>query len=260
MVGINHNRVKERLECKEKVLGAWAQAASNITVEVMADSNIDLIILDMEHSPADLPVLVSQIQAMNGYSAVPFVRTPWNDPVIIKRVLDAGAYGVLIPYVETRQEAMAAVAAVKFPPMGKRGIAGSARAAHFNHNPGAYFSRANEEIMVFIQIETVKGCEHIDEILSVEDLDGALVGPYDLSTNMGFLGNTEAPEVTEVIRTIESKIKESGKYLLTLASDTDETVRKFRDGAHIVMCMSDTQTLGMIARQNVRAFKEMIGM
>ena len=152
MIQRNHNTVKEKLEKGEKVLAAWCQAASNITTEVLADSGFDMLIIDCEHGPSDYQTLITQLQAMNGYPAVPFVRAPWNDFVQIKKILDTGVYGILVPYVETAAEARAAVAAVKYPPEGIRGVAGSTRAAHFGHDPLAYFTKANSEVMIIIAI------------------------------------------------------------------------------------------------------------
>ncbi|MGB4407595.1 MAG: aldolase/citrate lyase family protein [Sphaerochaeta sp.] len=256
MLKKNHNAVKEKLENGEKVLAAWAQAGSNITVELMADSGMDVIIIDMEHSPIDLPVLVTQFQAMNGYPAVPFVRAPWNDFVQIKRIMDAGAYGIIVPNVESVEEAKAAVAAVRYPLTGIRGVAGSTRAAHYGNDPNSYFSKANDLIMLFVMIESPKGIENLDEILALEGLDGVMVGPVDLATNMGFLGNSGAPEAKQALMEIEKKVVASGKYLLSLGPDWEGAKRKFDSGAHIVTCMSDTLSLGALTRENVRKFSE----
>lgn len=256
MINKNQNAVKEKLQNGEKVLAAWAQAGSNITVEVMADSGMDLIVIDMEHSPIDLPILVTQFQAMNGYPAVPFVRVAWNDFVMIKRILDAGAYGIIVPNVESVEDAKAAIAAVRYPLTGIRGVAGSTRAAHYGNDPLSYFSKANDLIMLFVMIESPKGIENLDAILALEDLDGVLVGPIDLATNMGFLGNSSAPEAKQAISDIEKKVLASGKYLFSLGPDWEGAKKKFDNGIHIVSCMSDTLSLGALTRENVRKFSE----
>ena len=256
MLKKNHNAVKEKLQNGEKVLAAWAQAGSNITVEVMADSGIELIIIDMEHSPIDLPVLVTQFQAMNGYPAVPFVRAPWNDFVMNKRILDAGAYGIIVPNVESVEDAKAAIAAVRYPLSGIRGVAGSTRAAHYGNDPLSYFSKANDLVMLFVMIESPKGIENLDEILALEDLDGVMVGPVDLATNMGFLGDPAAPEAKAALLGIEKKVVASGKYLLSLGPDFEGAKKKFENGSHIATCMSDTLSLGALTRENLRKFSE----
>lgn len=259
MLKKNHNAVKEKLQNGEKVLAAWAQAGSNITVELMADSGMDVILIDMEHSPIDLPVLVTQFQAMNGYPAVPFVRAPWNDFVQIKRILDAGAYGIVVPNVESVEEAKAAIAAVRYPLSGIRGVAGSTRAAHYGNDPLSYFSKANDLVMLFIMIESPKGIENLDEILALEDLDGVMVGPVDLATNLGYLGNAAASEAKQALMNVEKKVLAAGKYLLAIAPDWEAAQAKFEQGAHIVTCMSDTLSLGALTRENVRKFSQKFG-
>ena len=254
MVGKNHNEVKEKLQQGKKVLASWAQSGSNITVEVMADAGMDVIIIDMEHSPVDLPVLVMQLQAMNGYPAVPFVRAPWNDFVQIKRILDAGAYGIIVPNIETVEEAKAAIAAVTYPMGGVRGVAGSTRAAHFGNDPLAYFSRANDEVMLFLMIESSKGIENLDGILALDGFDGIMVGPVDLATNLGFLGNANAPQAKQARVFIEQKVIASDKYLMSLGPDWEGAKRKFEQGADIATCMSDTLSLGALARESMAKF------
>lgn len=259
MIEKNYNPVKHGVKKGEKFLAAWCQAASNITAEVIADSGMDVIMIDCEHAPSDYQCLISQLQAMNGYKAVPFARAPWNDFVRIKKILDTGVYGVLVPYVETAEEAKKAVEAVKYPPYGVRGVAGSTRAAHYGNNGLDYFTRANDEVMVFIAIESQKGIDNLDEILKIKDLDGVFVGPVDLATNLGHLGNPNFPDVQQAIEGIEKKVVDSGKVLMALGNDWESAKAKFDRGAQIVICMSDTTSLGALARENVRKFQEYRG-
>lgn len=257
MIGKNHNAVKEKLHDGGNVLAAWSQAASNITTEVLADAGMEAIIIDMEHSPVDLPTLVTQFQAMNGYPAVPFVRVPWNDFVTIKRVLDAGAYGIIIPNIETIEEAKAAIAAVRYPLVGVRGVAGSTRAAHYGNDPLSYFKQADDLVMLFLMIESPRGMENLDEILKLDGFDGIMVGPVDLATNLGFLGNAQAPQAKAALEEVEAKVLASDKYLMALGSDWEAAKAKFAKGAHIVTCMSDTLSLGALARANVQKYQEL---
>ena len=173
----------------------------------------DWVLVDLEHSPADLMTLVSQLQGIGCGKAVPIVRAPWNDFVVIKRILDAGAMGLVIPYVNTREQAEAAVRACTYPRTGIRGIAGSVRAMGYGGNSADYMKSANQEILVITQIETYEAVENLDEILSVPGIDGFFIGPMDLATSMGFLGNPNTPEVQEVISRVEKKILGSGKFL-----------------------------------------------
>ena len=252
----NKNIIKEKVLKKEKCLVAWAQAASNITTEILASSGFDAILIDMEHGPGDFKILLSQIQSMNGYPTVPLVRVANNDATIIKKTLDTGAYGILIPYIETAEEAECAVQATKYPPFGIRGLAASTRAANYGNNAPEYFARANDEILVFIAIESIKGIQHLDDILQVKGVDGVFVGPADLATSMGHLGNFNIPEVQEKINYIEQKILDSGKILMSLAMNWEDAERKFNKGASLVLNMSDTTSLGVLAREKINIFKQ----
>jgi len=140
------NTLKTKLKAGKKTAGAWAQIASPFTAEILSNAGFDYLMLDMEHGPGDILTLISQIHAMKGSGSVPLVRTPWNDFVVIKRILDAGAQGVLIPYVNNRAEAEEAVKACKYPLEGNRGVAGSPRAPGYGQNIRNYLQRANEEI------------------------------------------------------------------------------------------------------------------
>ncbi len=159
------NPVKNKLKNGIKTAGAFLQLTSKISAEILAQAGFDWLIVDMEHAPGDFANLLSQLQAMKGTNTVPFVRAPWNDAVAIKKILDTGVEGVLIPYVNTRAEAEAAVAACKYPPAGVRGVAGSPRAAGYGRNAKDYIEDANQETVVLIAVETPQAVENLDEIL-----------------------------------------------------------------------------------------------
>ncbi len=189
------NIVKERLKNGEKIAAAWAQAASNITSEILGQAGFDVVMIDLEHAPHDTMTLITQIQSLKGEKAVPFVRAPWNDFVQIKQILDAGIYGVSVPYVNTKEEAEMAVKAVKYPTEGIRGVAGSPRAAKYGNNAMDYMTTANEEIFLMVAIETPEAVSNIEEMLEIEEIDGIFIGPMDLATSMGYFGNPKAEEV-----------------------------------------------------------------
>ena len=258
MIAKNCNHAADALRAGKKVSSAWAQAASPIMTEILAQAGFDIILVDMEHGPGDVITLVTQIQAMKGEKAVPFVRAPWNDFVIIKRILDAGAYGLIIPYVNTKQEAQAAVRAAKYPPEGIRGIAGSVRAAHYGIGSPDYFETANRDVFVFIQIETPEGVKNIDEIASVPGVDGIFIGPMDLATTHGYRGKPGTPEVVEIIAGLEKKILEKGKALATVCSDFADAKAKYERGYNMITLISDTSTLAKIAREEAEKFKKEI--
>ena len=248
------NRVKRFLKENLKVNVAWIQSANTINTEILAKSGFDVLMIDLEHGPGDIMQLLAQIQAMNGYKAVPFARAVWNDFVHIKKVLDTGVYGVLVPYVNTAEEARDAVKAVKYPPHGIRGIAGSPRAAGYGNNSMSYLKTANDEICLFIAIETLAAIENLDEILKIDELDGIFIGPMDLATNMGYFGNAGAPEVMEVIKTVEEKVISSGKSLGTVAGSWEDAQAKYDRGYRFIVSFSDTVSLGKFASQHVEQF------
>jgi 2-dehydro-3-deoxyglucarate aldolase/4-hydroxy-2-oxoheptanedioate aldolase len=187
---------------------------------------------------------------------VPFARAPWNDMVAIKRILDTGVMGVLIPYVNTKAEAEAAVAACKYPPQGVRGVAGSPRAAGFTRNMLPYLRSANEETIVMIAVETLDAVANLDEILTVEGLDGIFIGPVDLASSMGYLGDPGQPEVQETIALIESKVFASDKFLGTLAGTWEKAQDCFEKGYQWMVVMQDGVALLKAADNVVRKFRE----
>lgn len=249
-----HNPVKQLLKENKKVLGAWLQMASPYAAEIFAKAGVDVLMVDMEHAPNDPLTLLEQLRAMGRFDAVPFARAPWNDLVTIKRMLDVGLYGLLIPYVNTKQEAENAVRACKYPPQGMRGIAPSPRAGGFGMNAQNYLAHANDEIVVMTAVETGAAVENLDEILEVEGLDGIFIGPMDLATSMGHFCDPSAPEVQQAIRTIEQKVFASGKFLATVAGSFDKAKDLYDKGYSMVVAFADGGTLGRVAREQVDRF------
>src|SRR5438552_8336923 len=161
-------------------IGLWSSLCSNNAAEVIAGSGFDWILIDTEHAPNELPMVFSQLQALIGGSAAAVVRPAWNDMVLLKRLLDVGAQNFLIPYVQTAEEARAAVAATRYPPQGIRGVAVTHRANRFGRVKD-YFKRANEEICLLVQIETRQALQNIEAIAAVEGVDVLFIGPSDLA-------------------------------------------------------------------------------
>ncbi len=250
------NPVKHRLRAGQKTAGAWLQTASPIAAEILSRAGFDWLIVDLEHGPGDIHNLVSQMQAMASGTAIPIVRAPWNDFVNVKRILDAGAYGILFPYINTREEAEEAVRACKYPPEGVRGVAGSPRAAGYGQNALSYLAHANEEILILMAVETAEAVENLDHILSVPGLDGIFIGPMDLSTSLGHLGNPEHPDVKAAIRAAEHKVLEAGKVLATIAGSWDQAHQRYEIGYQMIMLMADGVALGNMASELVGRFKE----
>ena len=256
MKQIFENRVKGMLKEGKKTAGAWLQLCSPMTAEIMSRAGFDWLMIDMEHGPGDVLTLISQLQAMNGSDTIPFVRAPWNDFVAIKRILDAGAYGIMIPYVNTKGDAEAAVKACKYPPEGIRGIAGSPRAAGYGQNAKEYFARANSEILVIVQIETAQAAANIEEIMEVPGVDLVFIGPMDLATSMGYLGNPNHPQVQHVIAGVERKAAKSKKALGTVSNNWEHAHELYGRGYQLITLMSDSVALGKMASDSVARFRE----
>jgi len=250
------NLLKEKIKAGKKTAGAWVQLASPFTAEIFSSAGFDWLMLDMEHAPGDILTLVSQVHAMKGTDSVPLVRTPWNDFVAIKRILDAGAQGLLIPYVNNKEEAELAVKTCKYPTEGIRGVAGSPRAAGYGMNIGNYLQRANDEIFIMIAVETPEAVKNLDEILEVEGLDGIFIGPMDLASSMGYFGNPSEPKVQAAIKEIEEKVFASDKVLATTTGTWEGAQALFERGYDMLMLMADGINLAKMAAQKVAQFRE----
>ena len=175
------NRLKEKLEQNQSVIGTFVQMGHPDITEMMVGLGFDWLLLDAEHGPLSYETMQNMMQAMNGSGCTPIVRPEWNDMVTIKRILDIGAHGVLVPMVNTREEAEYAAKACKYPPAGVRGV-GPRRAALFDRD---YFTTADNEILTIVQVETPKAIQNLPEILKVDGIDGCYIGPFDLAYSMG---------------------------------------------------------------------------
>src|SRR5215813_1845574 len=178
-----HNRFKRALAEKRPQIGLWMTLASANATEVVAGAGFDWFVHDMEHSANDVPQLADHLRAAEGGTAEPMVRVPWNEPVVVKRVLDQGARTLLFPFVQSAEEARRAVAATRYPPKGIRGFAGTTRANNYARAPG-YAQHAEEEIVVLVQAETLKAVAEIEAIAQVEGIDGIFIGPADLAADL----------------------------------------------------------------------------
>ena len=203
------NTFKAALKAGRQQIGLWSSLASHLSVEVLAGAGFDWLLLDTEHAPNTLPMVVTQLQAACGGTAHPIVRPAWNDPVIIKGYLDAGVQTFLVPYVQDESEAHAAVAATRYPPRGVRGYASASRASAYGRT-GGYHAGCEAEICVLVQVETRHALGNLEAIAGVEGVDGVFIGPGDLSADMGFLGQPSHPEVVATIDDAIRRIKACG--------------------------------------------------
>ena len=176
------NLLKEKLSKGENAVGTFVEMGHPDVTNILSHAGLDWLLIDGEHSPMGYETMEVLLQAMVGTDCTPIIRPQWNDPVVIKRILDLGAHGIVVPWVNTKEEAEAVVKAVRYPPQGIRGW-GPRRAAR--HDPD-YRATANDEMWVCIQVETQQSIDNLDEILSVEGIDACYIGPWDLSNNLGF--------------------------------------------------------------------------
>jgi 4-hydroxy-2-oxoheptanedioate aldolase len=204
------NRLKHALAAGEKQIGLWSSLCSPIVAEALAYSGYDWLLIDTEHSPNELPNVMGMMQAMAPGTASPIVRPAWNDPVLLKRLLDIGTQSFLIPFVQSPEEAARAVAATRYPPQGIRGVALSHRGNRYGR-VADYFTRANEEICLIVQIESRAAVECAAEIATVEGVDGLFIGPSDLAADLGHLGNPCHPDVQAEISKMLKACQAAGK-------------------------------------------------
>lgn len=214
------NAFKAALARGKTQFGLWSTLSSGLTTEVIAGAGYDWMLLDTEHSPADPLTVLPQLQVIAGYPSVsPVVRPAANDPVLIKRFLDLGAQSLLIPYVQTREEAEAAVAATRYPPEGIRGVSALTRATRFGRVPG-YFDHAAEEICTVIQIETGPALDALEDIAAVPGVDALFVGPADLAASLGYGAEQTHDDMRAAVLDALRRIRAAGKPAGLLTGDT----------------------------------------
>ena len=249
------NSFKRAIKAGRQQIGLWSSLPSHVTVEVVAGAGFDWLLLDTEHAANELPMVYSQLQAAaSGGTAHPVVRLPWNDAVMIKRFLDAGAQTLLLPMVETAEEARRAVAATRYPPQGIRGFAGAARASRFGRVKD-YHARAHEELCLLVQVETKLGLQNLEAIACVEGIDGVFIGPGDLSAALGYLGQQKHPDVVAAIEKAIRLIRELGTAPGILTSDETLARRYIDAGSLFTAVGADISILARGAEALAARFK-----
>jgi len=203
------NRFRKALLDRTPTFGAWIQMGHPAIAEVLGRVGFDWIAVDLEHGVIDLESTAGLFRAIEHYDAVPVARLPFNDPIWIKRVLDAGAGGLIIPMVNSQAEARAAMDQAKYPPLGRRGY-GYSRANSHGLDFTPYIQDANKEIAIVMQIEHRDGIEALEGILDVPGVDGAFIGPLDLSGSFGKTGQLDCPEMVQALSTFRSSCNSRG--------------------------------------------------
>jgi 4-hydroxy-2-oxoheptanedioate aldolase len=249
-----HNKFKQAILNQQKQIGLWSHLCSPISIEILADCGYDWLLLDMEHSPNDLSEILSQLQAMKGGTATPIVRPPWNDMVTFKRLLDIGVQNLLVPYIQTAEEARNAVAYTRYPPHGVRGYAGAPRASNYGRIKD-YAHHNAKELCLLLQVETLQGLENLEAIANVDGVDGVFIGPGDLSAALGHLGNPKHPDVLKVIDDAIARIKACGKAPGILTGDEALAKHYVAQGCLFVAVGADQNVLRDSATALLQKFK-----
>ncbi|HWC46281.1 MAG TPA: aldolase/citrate lyase family protein [Casimicrobiaceae bacterium] len=247
------NAFKRALAAQKSQIGLWCSLSSHYSAEIVAGAGFDWLLLDCEHSPNDLESLLTQLQAVAAYPTSAVVRVPWNDIVAIKRVLDIGAQSLLIPYVQNVDEARAAVAAIRYPPGGVRGVAGSTRATRFGRIAD-YAKRAQDELCLLVQLETESALRHVETIAALDGIDGIFIGPADLHASMGYTGEVANPKVFPLIEDALRRIRTAGKAPGILVTDEALAKRCFDAGSLFTAVGVDTALLARSADALARKF------
>lgn len=241
------NRVKQLWREGKPAVGCWLNLGNPFAAEIMAHVGFDWLLVDMEHGAIDITLAQTMFQAISTTNTIPFVRVPWNDAASIKQALDAGAYGVVVPMVNTAEEAKRAVAACRYPPQGERSV-GPTRAQLYA-GPD-YLEHANEEIAVVVQIEHPDAVARIEEILQVPDLDAIFVGPSDLAATMGIpvVPDNTHPRHVELVAKVLTAAKRQRVPAGIMTYSAEAAKQKLAEGFLFVSITSDARLLAAAAR------------
>lgn len=248
------NAFKQALAEGRTQIGLWSSMPDAYVAEGLAGAGFDWLLFDTEHAPADPITVLPMLQAVNGLGVTPIVRPAWNDPVLIKRFLDIGAQTLLIPFVQSAEEARAAVTAMRFPPHGGRGVAGLTRATGYGRIKG-YAQNAHNELCCLVQVETRTALDAIEDIAAVDGVDGIFVGPSDLAASLGHPGDNAHPEVLSAIDDAIARIQAAGKPAGILAIGEELARRSLAQGAKFVAVGSDMTVLMRGAEALAAKFK-----
>jgi 2-dehydro-3-deoxyglucarate aldolase len=249
--------LKEKLQNKELSIGSWLTIPHQAVIEIMSTAGFEWLTIDMEHSPISIETIMNLIGHIQGNGMQALVRVSKNEEVAIKRVLDAGADGVIVPMIKNKEEAIEAVSFVKYPPLGKRGV-GLNRAQKYGTAFDTYQDWVNNNAVVIAQIEHIDAVNNLEEIFSVPGIDGIIVGPYDLSASMGFPGQYDREDVKAALERIDVVAKKLNKPLgfHIVDSDHSKILEKIDKGYSFLAFSLDFFFLGDKARQEMNLLKE----
>jgi 4-hydroxy-2-oxoheptanedioate aldolase len=241
------NHVRRRLAAGEPSIGTWLALPSPEAAEFVGELQLDWLVVDAEHNPVDISTLSHMFMAMRASGVAPMVRIPWNSAENAKRVLDAGAWGIVFPMVNTREEAEHAVEAVRYYPQGNRSVGGGRHGMSFGTAAKEYYENANDETLVVVQIEHIEGVRNADAILSVPGVDACFIGPNDLAASMGLgLGvslETDIPEVVDAIREVREACVRNGVAPGIHTSGAEAVNRRIEEGFQFCAMASELRYL-----------------
>ena len=243
------------MQSGEVQYGAFLGLPDNSAAEIAAGAGFDWLLIDQEHGAFELAAVLRHLQVLAAYDVAPIVRAASGDPTLLKKLLDVGAQTLVIPMVDTAEQAADLVQAVRYPPQGIRGIGTSmARAARWNQVPG-YATTANDEICLIVQAETSLSLSNLDAILAVEGVDGVFIGPSDLSASMGHVGNPGHPDVVTAIDNTLQRISAAGKYAGVFCMNPELAKHYIAQGANFMAIGTDTMILSQGLIQTAARFR-----
>ncbi|UCL85470.1 4-hydroxy-2-oxoheptanedioate aldolase [Pseudomonas sp. HS-18] len=249
------NVFKQRLQSGEPQIGLWLGLADPYCAELSANAGFDWLLIDGEHAPNDLRSLLGQLQAVAPYPVQPIIRPVLGDTALIKQLLDIGAQTLLVPMVDSAEQAGELVRAMRYPPFGVRGVGSAlARASRWNNIP-AYLDEADAQMCLLVQVENLEGLANLDTIAAVDGVDGVFIGPADLSAAMGHRGNPGHPEVQAAIEDAITCIRRAGKAAGILSADERLARRYLELGCNFVAVGVDTSLLMRSLRELAGRFK-----
>lgn len=249
------NKLKKKLLAREPAIACWLSTGSAIAAEIVANAGYDAVVVDHEHGPGDLLNAVSQMQACGEVGTTCMMRVPWNDMVYIKRALDIGMQGILVPYVQTAKEAKAAVDACVYPTKGMRGVAPHAgRCSRWGQRLDEYMASWPEQLLLMVQIETAEAVENIEAIAAVDGVDMLFLGPSDLSASIGKIGKVNDSEAVALIEKAEARMRKTGKLMGTVTRPGKTVNWTFDQGYDFVIAGSDFRLLQQAAVAQVSSF------
>ena len=255
-MSLPQNPFKRALREGAPQFGLWAALADAYVTELLATAGFDWLLIDNEHAPNDVRSTLVQLQAVAAYASHPVVRPVRSDSALIKQLLDIGAQTLLLPMIDTAEQAADAVAATRYPPQGVRGVGSAlARASRWNRVPD-YLNKAADELCVLVQVETMQGMQNLPAIAAVEGVDGVFFGPADLSASMGLLGKPGDASVRDAIRGGIQSVRRAGKAAGVLAPDRAIAEEYLAAGATFVAVGTDTGLLSRAAADLASSYKK----